>query len=235
MQTRSWMVLSATALAIAAGLSLYPQSRGGKPVTMPQAIAFQIMLGRGDAQPTDWRGSITASSGRIENIQGWRFRGEDSTDHHSRWTAWSGHSLVNIGRANAGTPDPTLENGVIVSAAGTDDAMSFAVKTAQGDFSFAAGEIPAGARKRFLDGRVTVARSPNSVQLTDSIEDEDYPAIAQTADSLYATYVEFVRGDRKQARWNNMGDDPPKSFDFVARPVGGDQVFLVQYSKAKRT
>ena len=235
MHNRVWIVFSATAAVIAAGLTLYPQSRAAKPVAMPQALAFHILLGRGDTQPTDWSGSITPSAGRIENIQGWRFRGDDSTDHHSNWSAWSGHSLINIGRQNAGTPDPTLENGVIVSAVDTNDSTTFSVKTKQGDFSFTAGEIPAGTRKRYLDGHVTVARAPNSVQLTDSIEDEDYPAIAQTADSLYATYVEFVRGDRQQARWNNMGDDAPKSFDFVARPVGGDQVFLVQYSKAKRT
>jgi hypothetical protein len=234
MRTRFWVGTSVTALAITAGLSIYPQSRGGKPTDMPQTVAFRIRLGVGDTQSTDWSGSIAASTGRIESIQGWRFRGDDTTDNHSTWSAWSGRSLINIGRQNAGSPPPTLENGVIVAASSDDPGAKFDVKTKQGDFAFTGGEIPIGTHERFLDGRVVVERVPGSVQLTRSLEDQDYPAIAQTDDMVYATYIEFVRGDRKQARWNTMGDDPPKSFDFVARPVGGDQVFLMSYSKAKR-
>jgi hypothetical protein len=202
---------------------------------MPNAVAFRILLGVGDQQSTDWSGSIKPSAGRIENIQGWRFRGADKADaQSSSWSAWSGRSLINIGRQNVGTPPPTLENGVIVAASSTDDGTTFSVKTAQGDFSFTVGDILPGTHKRFLDGRIVVDRVPASVQLTTSLEDQDYPAIAQTDDTVYATYVEFVHGDRKQARWNNMGDNAPKNFDFVARPVGGDQVFLTQYSKARR-
>ena len=234
MSTRFWVGTSVTALAITAGLSLYSQNRGGQPIDMPQAVAFRIRLGVGDIQSTDWSGSITTSAGRIESIQGWRFRGDDSTDNRSTWTAWSGRSLINVGRQNVGTPPPTLENGVVISSSSDDSGARFDVKTKQGDFSFTGGEIPVGTHKRFLVGRVVVDRVPSSVQLTRSPEDQDYPAIAQTDDMVYATYVEFVRGDRKQARWNNMGDDPPKSFDFVARPVGGDQLFLTMCSKAKR-
>jgi hypothetical protein len=47
--------------------------------------------------------------------------------------------------------------------------------------------------------------------------------------------VQFVRGDRSQHRWGNLGENPPKSFDFVARPAGGDQVFLMRFGKEKRT
>jgi hypothetical protein len=235
MRIRGWFVIASTAIAVLAGWSLYPQSRNSKPAAMPQAVAFRILLGLTDQQATNWSGSITASSGKIESIQGWRFRGNDTTDNQSSWTAWSGKSLINVGRQNAGTPDPILPNGVIVAGSSADDSTTFNVKTAQGDFSFTGGDIPPGVRKRFLDGRVLVERTPNSVQLTRSLEDEDYPAVAQTEDSVYATFGQFVRGDRKQARWNNMPDDAPNNFDFVARPVGGDQVFLTEYSKSKRT
>ena len=95
---------------------------------------------------------------------------------------------------------------------------TFDVKTKQGDFAFTAGEIPIGTHKRFLDGRVRVDRVPNSVAADDVARGRRLSAIAQTDDMVYATYIEFVRGDRKQARWNTMGDDPPKNFDFVARP-----------------
>ena len=138
------------------------------------------------------------------------------------------------GRNNAGTPPPTLENGIIVAASGDDPGARFDVRTKQGDFSFTGGDITIGAQKSFLDGHVVVDRVPSSVQLTTSLEDQDYPAIAQTDDMVYATYVEFVRGDRKQAHWNTMGDDPPKNFDFVARPDGRRSVILMTYSKSKK-
>ena len=235
MHKRIWITLTGLAALTIAGLSLYPQSRGAKPVDMQQAVAFRLRLGMTDNQATDWSGSVAVSTGRIESIQGWRFRGQDTTDGKSSWTAWSGRSLINIGRNNAGTPPPTLANGVTIAVSSNDPSTRIDVKTKQGDFSFAEGDVLPGARKRFLDNRILVERVPNTVRLTTSLEDEDYPAIAQSADNVYASYVQFVRGDRKEHRWMTMGDNPPKSFDFVARPVGGDQVFLSVFSKGKRT
>ncbi|HEY3839215.1 MAG TPA: hypothetical protein VGL72_21720, partial [Bryobacteraceae bacterium] len=232
MRTRFWTVLFGVALAAVAVLSLFPQSRNNKSVEMPKAVAYLIRLGVGDAQATDWSGSIIASTGGVQSIQGWRFRGQDSTDGKTSWKAWSGKSLINVGRQNAGTPAPTLENGVLVGV--SDETATFSVKTTQGEFSFAGSEIPIGTRKPYLDGHVVVDRVPDTVQLTRSPQDEDYPAMAQGDDSIYATYVQFVRGERTTAGWMNMGENAPKSFDFVARPVGGDQVLMIVYSKAKR-
>jgi hypothetical protein len=220
-----WVTVLVIVLA-AAGVGLFSQGRNGREIPMPSAVAFRILLGVGDREPTQWDGSVSAAPGAVSSIQGWRFRGEDSTDSVSTWKAWSGASLILIGRQNAGQAPPMLENGVVVAV--TNDSATLNVKTKQGDFSFAAADVPFGATKKFLNGRVVVDRVPNTVRLTDSLEDEDFPAV-------WMSYVKFVRGDRNQHRWNQMGDDAPKSFDFVARPVGGDQVFLMRFDKAKRT
>ena len=75
---------------------------------------------------------------------------------------------------------------------------------------------------------------PAVAQLTHSGEDHDYPAIAQSGDNIYVTYVQFLHADRAlEAR--NRFTQAPQNFDFLSRPAGGDQVFLLTYSKSKRT
>src|SRR5262249_52286097 len=83
--------------------------------------------------------------------------------------------------------------------------------------------------------RVSVDRVPDTVRITDSIEDEDFPVLTQDDEAVWISYTQFVHGDRSQHRWGMMGDDAPKNLDFVARPVGGDQVLLARFDKAKRT
>ena len=93
-------------------------------------------------------------------------------------------------------------------------------------------EIPLGESKSFLDERVSVDRTPSTVQLTTSAEEQDFPAIAQSGDDVYVAYVEFTHGDRSKARLGIM-DKEPASFDYLARPAGGDQVMLLHYSKSR--
>src|SRR5581483_7349797 len=99
---------------------------------------------------------------------------------------------------------------------------------ARGAFSFRASEIGWAESTPFLNGRATVERVPNMFQLTSSTQEQDYPAIAQRDDTVYVAYVEFKHGDRA-AEGRKKFDAPPKSFDFLARPAGGDQVLLARY------
>ena len=76
---------------------------------MPGATAFRVLMGGTDTAPAQWDGSVTVSGGKVVSIEGWKFRGEDSTDGKSNWKCWSGHSLVLIGRNNAGQAPPMME------------------------------------------------------------------------------------------------------------------------------
>src|SRR5438105_1334765 len=100
MQKPIWNVIL-LAILVAAGISLYPQARTAKETEMPAAVAFRILLGVGDTEATQWDGSVSVTGGAIDSIQGWRFRPTDSTDSRATWKAWSGHSLIMIGRQNA--------------------------------------------------------------------------------------------------------------------------------------
>ncbi len=95
---------------------------------------------------------------------------------------------------------------------------------------------PRGKGGRSGEARLPAAEGENPAltQLTTSTDEQDHPAIAQSGGTVYVSYVEFVHSDR-QAEMVRSFTAPPASFDFLARPVGGDQVFLLTYSKSGRT
>ena len=226
MRTVTWILAGAAAGASLIAINLYPQGRGAPPrAAMPEGAAFRILLGAGDRKPARWDGSIAASSGKILSLRGWRFSDDDSTDGVATWKA-----ATRASRGRKGAAGPVVANGIVVTAAGD---AGFDVKTAQGNFSFRASEIVFGEQKPFLGGRVLVDRAPVMLQLTESAEEQDYPAIAHSDDAVYVSYVEFVHSNREFETRRNFQE--PKNFDFLARPAGGDQVFLLRYSKSART
>jgi len=212
----------------------FPQGRRTGEIEMPQANAFRILLGVGDKEPSVWDGKISLSGGRIISIQGWRFAGSDSSDYQSSWRASTRRGLPPVGARAQGAQGPVLENGVIVGATLDAAGAAFSVETVQGNFSFSAEEAPYGEIRPALNGRVLIDRVPNTLQLTTSDEEQDFPAAAQTEDEVYASFVEFVHGDRSKVIEGQFRE-APKDFGFLARPVGGDQIFLMRYSKSRRT
>ena len=235
MQKRIWLLTLLVTGAVATGVSLYSQGRAAKPARTPGAMAFRILLGVGDKQDAPWDGSAKVSSGQILGIQGWRFVDGDSTDSKSSWKASSRKS-------NSQSTRPTgplavfvmFETGVIVEISDANPAAELQITTKQGNFSFQARDVAWGEPKRFLDGRAVVERVPLTQQLTRSNQDQDFPAIAQMGDAVYASYVEFTHGDPQLEAHRPM-TEAPKNFDYLSRPAGGDQVFLLTYSKSKRT
>jgi hypothetical protein len=166
---------------------------------MPQAAAFRILLGIGDAEPTPWSGRVGLTSGTVLSIQGWRFAEEDATDYTTSWTAFTRYSPLPPGARRQGvTRGPVLENGVVVSAGNINPETQFDIETKQGAFTFTARDIPYGVTKKFLDGRVAVDRVPPTVQLTTSDEEQDFSAAAQNEDEVLVAYVDFKHGDRSQ-------------------------------------
>jgi hypothetical protein len=227
-KTTCWVVLVVLA-AVAAGLTLFSQNRGAAAeVPMPAGASYHIALGVGDRESTPWDGSIAVSTGAIASIEGVRFAEGDSTDSKSRWKA-STHRAP----ANPNQPGPVVSNGVIVTTTSDDPAATFNVKTAQGNFSFSPRDIAWDQPKMFLADRVRVERVLNVARLTTSTEDQDYPAIAQTDDAVYVAYVEFKHADPAM-EGNRLLTAEPNSFDYLARPAGGDQVMLMRYSKASK-
>jgi hypothetical protein len=216
-------------LVVAAGFLLYSQrSRTQAPQPAPEGFAIRILLGVTDREPVNWDGSIRVTPGRIVEVRGWRFDANDSASNDGSWKLATRESAGKKGKAG-----PVLENGVIVTADTRDPGARFEVKTAQGSFSFQQSDVVFGDAKAFLEGRVLVDRVPRITELAASSEEQDFPAIAQSDDAVWVSYVEFTHSDREAEARRNF-EQEPANFDFLARPAGGDQVLLARYDKARK-
>ncbi|MBK5290268.1 MAG: hypothetical protein JJE04_01055, partial [Acidobacteriia bacterium] len=233
---RSWILIVLMMAVLLAGIALYPQGARTQEVSMQASVSFRVLLGITDSEPTPWDGSVTVNGGQVRSIQGWRFAGGDSTDYRASWklSTRRAQNRPAAQQKKGGAGGPMEDNGVILTASLSSAQASFDVKTPQGSFSFTAQELPYGETKTALDGRVRIDRVPSSLQITTSAEEQDHPALAQSGDDVYLAYVDFTHGDRSQATPAQIREQP-KSFDFLARPTGGDQVKLMRYSKSRRS
>ncbi len=236
MKVNYWFGAAVTVGVIATGINLFSQKKRTTELDSPQSVTFRILFGIADTDPTVWDGKVSVSAGTVLSIQGWRFSGDDSSDYQSSWKASTRPGPLRAAAARKKGPKargPMLDNGVIVAADLKDSNARYEITTAQGNFAFQAQELPYGTAKTFLDGRVQVDRVPSTVQLNTSDEEQDHPAIAQSGDDVYVSYVDFTHGDRSKVTQGIMPEEP-RNFDFLERPVGGDQVRMMHYTKSSR-
>jgi hypothetical protein len=227
---------------VAAVVLLYPlvvrtaQNPRPNPVPMAEETAFRILFGVTDTDGAVWDGGVRVNGGKITSIKGWRFAGDDTTDYASTWKIATRVAPAQSAAAKrAGRRGPVADNGVIVGVQLQSASARFDVTTKQGNFSFIAHEVPLGASKLALGGRVVVERVPGTTQLTTSSEDEDFPALAQRGDDVWIAFVQFVHANRDEEERPRQYTEEPKNFNALAQPAGGDQVWLMHYSKLKNT
>ena len=184
-------------------------------------VSVRILLGLTDASPASWDGGVTLDRGTVRAIQGVRFGPEDSTDYTSSWKVST--------RAQG---QDVLENGVFVTAMADADSR-WNVHTPKGDLSFSIRELPWGDQRTFLEGAVEVTRVPPTSQLTTSDDDEDFPAVARAGDSIWLSFVRFSHSSRALETFQPL-QHAPESYDYLARPAGGDQVFAMRFSDSQK-
>jgi hypothetical protein len=219
---------SIAALAAGAVLLMHPQTSATVELSQRRASSFLIVFGLGDTTPSAWDGSIAVQAAEVLSVEGWRFDDTDQIDGLN-WKL-STHAIDNPTTVPGAPPQlglpgsgmgrlASIENGVIVTISAPGEAVTCTVMTAQGSIQFSCASLPYGRQMRFLNGRVLVERVPAALQLTNSIEEEDFPAIAKTEDDVWVSFVRFVHGDRSLAQEMSIASEPP-SFDFLARPTG---------------
>jgi hypothetical protein len=221
------LVLAAVAAFVGKRL-LYPGvSIHAAPVTVAPGQSYLVILGVGDTAPANWDGSLTVTGANVQILRGWRFAGNDSISGTTSW------KLNTRTTPTLNPPGPVQENGLIVKISDAAGPVTFNVTTTQGNFSFSAQDLPFGVSRPFLNGRALVAQTGAQFQLTSSTEEEDFPSMAQSGDDVYLAYTEFVHGDRTLAQSTGT-TKTITDFAFLARPAGGDQVFLMHYSVSQR-
>ncbi|MBZ5612057.1 MAG: hypothetical protein LAP38_27685 [Acidobacteriia bacterium] len=190
------------------------------------STGVRVLFGIGDRTETKWDGSARSTGAEIKLIEPWRFEGGDAITGSS-WRASTHPIQLFGGRGLFGNVQelPIVANGVVLSLSDAPDA-EIAVQTAQGNFSFRLRDIPYGKSIRLLNGRAMADRVPVSVQLTNSAEEQDYPAAAQDRNGdTWVAYVEFKHNPDHNALRANMRT-PGNDFSKYKAPTGGDQVLL---------
>lgn len=204
-------IVSIVAILLALGSSARAQA----------PASFRILFGVTDTGGTRWDGTVKVSQAGRYTLEPWRFEGVDNivgdTFHFTTHPGHQGASSV-------------VANGFILTAAAVSDGSEFSFDTAQGSFSFRAADVPFGNGLYRLGGRVYVDRLPVAARLTDTPEEEDYPALAAAANGdAWLAYVQFHHSpdaDKIRASPPSM----PTDFKLYAEPTGGDQIWARKFS-----
>ena len=152
------------------------------------AVGVRVLMGLSDTSSVQWDGSAAAQGARITKIDPWRFDAEPQpggeTSDGDSFTGPDSWKLAThrIRWFYGGPRQPYVANGVIVWLDGESESSELAVKTAQGNFTVRLGDIPYGKNRKLLDGRVMVDRVPPSLQITNTPDEQDYPAAAADQD-----------------------------------------------------
>ena len=200
----------------------------GKNLYAQAPAAFRVLCGVTDSTRTRWDGSLKVKDAGAVTMEGWRFEADDSVNgNHFHFSTRPNRQF---GEAETRT---IVANGLIVTASAATDNSEFRFKTAQGDFSFLPAEVPYGKGVYKLDGRVYVDRIPVAARLTNSPEEEDYPALASGSNGdVWLAYIQFCHSadaDKLRAAISEV----PKDFKPYAVPTGGDQIWARKYSAGK--
>ena len=199
------------------------------PLMPDSEMSFRILLGLTDTKVTPWDGTISVTEGTIVSLEPWRFDDNDAVNGTSGWKL-STHQVRVFG---AGPNRPVAANGIVATFRNLAPASEVLVQTAQGKFQFHLNDLHYGAAIKLLGGRVMVDRVPTSAQVTRSAHDnDDYPASAvDRQGNVWLAYMRFTPNPKFLGiRMAQPSAEPPKSFDDLAEPTGGDQIFLVRHS-----
>ena len=173
-----------------------------------------------DREGKKWDGSATIDRGKIAKIDPWRFGKDDEIASDGSWKLSTAPVLSFMHLVQRQTP-PVGPNGVILWLTGEDENSEIKVKTARGHFSFKLADLPYGKFHYALEGNAAADRIPPSWRLTDSPDEQDYPAAAVAPNGdIWLAYVEFRhRPDHDKLRAPYK--EPPKDLSALVDASGG--------------
>ncbi len=154
---------------------------------------FRLLFGGADSEVADWSGSVS-SSGSVAVIEAHHFGPDERFDADS-WSCsnqWDG-KLQMEPRDEAGFP-ATRWKGVLLEASGGEQ-TAVRVETSQGDAEFRPDQVPFLEPLGLLDGRLRVERVPSMRRLSESLADDDHPAVAVGPDGrVWIAWIAFADG-----------------------------------------
>ena len=155
---------------------------------------FRILFGGADSAVVDWSGSLSANSGKVSIVATHHF-GPKEGFNESGWRCgnqWDGK--LQMEPSDQAVFSPTRWKGVVADVDGGDDTR-VSVETAQGNAEFRVGQVRYQETFNLLDGRIRIERVPRSQRLSESLADDDYPAIAIGPDGrVWVAWIAFKDG-----------------------------------------
>ncbi len=175
------------------------------PLTAEQR--FRILFGGADSAVVDWSGSLSATSGSALIVTSHHFGPGEAFDE-STWKCgnqWDGK--LQMEPKDQAAFALTRWKGVVVDVDG-GDATRISIETAQGNAEFRAGQVRYHEPLKRLDGRVQIERVPRSERMSESLADDDYPAITIGPDGrVWVAWIAFEDGaDTIQLRSSADGE-----------------------------
>lgn len=192
-----------------------------KPVTMPTQLAgVLITLGLKDKEGTEWDGEVAVSAGKVLAV--------DIVDGNPKASVvgnkFSVRSVATPKKAAKKKGDAITRPMVRITFNAPPTAK-VTVTTKQGAFDFVLGDLPADARRLYLDGQAAVEREEGAFRLTAGDVEHDYPAIAKAPDgTIWLAYSEYRKGKPYIAERVLTGN-----FDDLVPQGNGDQVRLKKF------
>jgi len=207
-------LVAATALVAIAWRPAETQPPPG-PVAVPtRGIGIEILLGVGDAEPTEWNGELAVSPGQVVGL----IAGGAAEDRveGARWQVRSRRQ----GQGQNAIVRPARLLAVVDAPA---DAL-LTVTTSRGQFAVRLGELAFGQRRAYLSGAAVIARVPLAVPVVTGPTEDDYSAAAIAPDGrVWIAWVSYRSGTPVQ-----VGPDT-RDFSSLVTQNHGDQIQLASY------
>jgi hypothetical protein len=191
--------------------------RKGNPIPMAgNLVGLEITLGLTDTQPTDYRGDVRVSRGRVVSV--------DIIRGGPRATAQLNRFRVRAVRRQVQVRPQIIPARVRVTLEAPLSA-TVTVRSGHGPFTSKLQDLPFGTPKRFLGGRASLERQDGAVRLTGPKTEDDFPALAKgKGGTAWLTYVEYVPGKPANPERVHAGN-----FDLLEPKGNGDQIVLLRF------
>ncbi len=169
------------------------------PLGAQEHSSFLVRFGLSDPGPRSWKGSVKATAGEVTELRSWRPRSADRIEGN-RWTLATTEGRKFRYRnwepePSTPVPDYVYTPGLFVTVeGGPDTRLSF--NTDQGALDFRVADIPAGQRRMFLNGAVSVEPAVRAEAISEAGRESGFADVA--ADGKGGYWVAWV-GYRKWA------------------------------------
>jgi hypothetical protein len=245
MRNRSLFLTGAVAAILV--LLFWKQAATQTPITMPQLSpaadelqAFTLIFGAKDKEATQWDGSASLSSGKIEKIVGYHFTPDSKVLDGNAWQCAS-HPWANFSAGmhpnEKPQPMPTAFEtiGVTIYLRGPASA-ELQIKVPKGEFSFRLLDVPETAGIFPYGAKVEVYRTPVIEKITTDAYENDYPSIASSGDKQWVAWQAYknesdviLLKERVRGTWGQplTVSEKPGDFFGTAMAAGGGKAMVV--------